>query len=86
MLILSKIRSVASGAWGYLAAAGAAVAAIFIAYQKGRKGKEYEQRAMNEAAAREYERAGSEALVGGLENERKIADEKIDPTNRDHFS
>ncbi len=35
---------------------------------------------------REYEQAGSEAIVDALEREQEIRDEKPDPGPRDHFS
>ena len=72
--------------WGYIAAAGALVAAIFIAYFKGSQAKANEIKAETEEAAREYQNAGSEALIGGLEDEQKVKNEKVDTDKRDHFS
>jgi len=63
------------------------IAAIFTAFFKGGQSKANEIKAETEEAAREYQSAGSDALIGGLENEAKVKDEKIDPDNpRDHFS
>lgn len=39
-----------------------------------------------EEAAREYQNGGSEALIGGLENEAKVRNEKTDTNIVDHFN
>ena len=36
-------------------------------------------------AAREYEQAGSEAMVSGLEKEQEVEHETVDASRRDYF-
>lgn len=70
----------------WLAAAGAFAVAVMYALQQKAKAQSAEQRADMAEAAREYENAGSEAMVTGLHNEHKVRNEKADPDKRDHFS
>jgi len=70
----------------FLAGAIAVIVAIFTAYRSGSKSKQNEIKAQAEEAAREYENAGSEAMIGGLQNELKVTNEDIDNLNRNHFS
>ena len=72
--------------WAMLGAIGGVILALFASFRAGAKGKANEIKAQQEQAAREYEKAGSEALIGGLENEQKVKDEEVDTTKRDHFS
>ena len=72
--------------WAILGAIGGVILAIFSAFRAGSKSKTHEIKAQQEEAAREYEKAGSEALIGGLEKERQAKDEEVDTTKRDHFS
>ena len=49
------------------------------------KAKANEIKAEAEAEAREYEKAGSDALIGGLQREHKEVDKPIDVKNRTDF-
>jgi gas vesicle protein len=62
------------------------IAALFTAFAKGASSAENKIKAKQERAAREYENAGSEALIGGLENEQKAKTEPVDTNKRDHFN
>lgn len=69
-----------------LAAIVGTVIALFMAFRKGEKSATNEIKAESEEAAREYERAGSEALIGGLKREQEKTNEAIDTDKRDHFN
>ena len=62
------------------------IATIFAAFYKGGQSAKNKIKAESEQAAREYERAGSEALIGGLKREQEAKTAKIDTDKRDHFS
>ena len=72
--------------WAMLGIVMGAIAAIFGAFFAGSKSKANEIKAETEEAAREYQNAGSEALIGGLEDEQKVKNEQVDTDKRDHFS
>ena len=61
-----------------------AIIAVFTAFIAGGRSKENEIKAEAEAIAREYENAGSDAIIGGLEKERGVRSEKVDSTTRDY--
>jgi ABC-type sugar transport system substrate-binding protein len=78
--MLAKIKFIIAGA------AGIALA-LFAAFRSGGKSKVNKIKAEAEETAREYENAGSEAMIGGLEKEAQVKNEKvIDIVKRDHFS
>ena len=62
------------------------IAAIFTAWFKGGQFKENEIKAKSEETAREYQQAGSEAIIGGIEKENQVRNEKVDTDSRSHFS
>ena len=77
----------------WLAVAGVIAIAVLVGLWKSAVAKLHSERAersdedrIREATARKVERASSEILVEGLENESRANAEIIDPTNRDHFS
>ena len=59
---------------------------IFAAFYKGWQSAKNKIKAESEETAREYERAGSETLIGGLNREQENVNEDIDTDKRDHFS
>jgi len=77
--MLTKIKLILAGAVGI-------ALALFAAFRSGGKSKINEIKAEAEETAREYENAGSEAMIGGLNKEAAVQDETIDTTKRDHFS
>ena len=74
---------------GKIYAAMAFVGGLILAFLKifsmGQTSATNKIKAESEEAAREYERAGSEALIGGLNREQEKADEDIDTVNRTDF-
>jgi|GEM_PF-4112337 len=58
---------------------------IWKAFTSGQKSKDSEIKAETEEAARDYQNAGSEALIGGLEQEQKVQNEKVTDTASNHF-
>ncbi len=56
-----------------------------FAYFAGQKSATNKLKAEAEETAREYERAGSEALIGGLEREQKLRDKGVDTSQKDPF-
>ena len=63
----------------------AAFITVFLAYREGGKSKQNEIKAMAEEVAREYESAGSEALIGGISKEELVKNEAVNNTKRNHF-
>ena len=63
----------------------ATIVAVFAIFRKGEKSATTKIKAQAEEAAREYEQAGSEAMIGGLERESEALKKPIDTTRRDHF-
>ncbi|WP_372743282.1 hypothetical protein [Neptunomonas sp.] len=72
--------------WAFLAAIGGILLGVLKVFSLGQKSAENKIKAQQEEAAREYENAGSEAMISGLEKERKAKDDKVDTAKRDHFS
>ena len=72
------IKSISSKLWAALTAAFFLVGALITAYLKGGKARANEIKAETEEAAREYQNAGSEALIKGLEKESQVKHEKVD--------
>ena len=65
---------------------GGILLVILTAFKKGEKLKAAEIKAETEEVAREYERAGSEAMVAGLNKEKEVQNEVINPDDsRNHF-
>ena len=56
----------------------AGIVTVFFAYFKGGQAAKNKIKAETEAEAREYERAGYDALIGGLEKEKKISDRPVE--------
>ena len=71
---------------GYLAAAASLLAVVFYALFQKKRADEASAALEREETAREYQQAGSEALIGGLKREEEAKHEKIDTVKRDHFS
>ena len=77
--MLTKIKA-------YITAAASVAAVIFYALFQRQKAARAEEKAEREEAVREYQQAGYEALVGGLKNEERAKNEKVNTARRDHFS
>lgn len=77
--MLAKIKKIGATVGGFL------IIGLYALFQRELK-KSAEERLEAEETAREYEKAGSEALVSGLKREQKKSNESIDTDKRDHFS
>lgn len=71
--------------YAILSGIGIAILAIFTAFSKGRKSATTEIKAETEAKARETEKLGMDAMIGGLNREQEVKDEIIDVDDRNHF-
>ena len=70
----------------YIAAGASILAVVFYAMFQKKRADRAAEALEREEAAREYEQAGSEALIGGLTREERAKNEKVDTVKRDHFS
>ena len=71
--------------YAVMAFVGGLILAFLKIFSMGKTSAANKIKAETEEAAREYERAGSEALIGGLKREQEKADEDIDTVNRTDF-
>lgn len=72
--------------YAILAAAGAIVIAIFVAFQKGAAAGRDKVKAKFSKAAVEQQSKTTKVMVDGLTKEQEVRDAKIDTTKRDHFT
>ena len=64
----------------------AVISAVFWGLLQREKKEQAQGKVEREETAREYENAGSEALINGLEKEQQVNNETIDTSKRDHFN
>ena len=72
--------------WAFLALVGGVLLGVLKVFSLGKKSATNEIKAKQEAKARETEKLGAEAMVGGLEKERGARNAPVDTDKRDHFS
>ena len=72
--------------YAMMAFVGGLILALLKIFSMGKTSATNKIKAESEEAAREYERAGSEALIGGLNREQEKTNEAIDTDKRDHFN
>jgi len=61
------------------------IASIFLAFFKGSQSATYKIKAKLEESARKHERTASDALIDGLQKEKKAVEQPIDYVKRDEF-
>jgi len=71
--------------YAFISLVGLVLFAGWNAFRAGQLSKANQIKAEAEEAAREYQNAGSEALIGGLDKELKVRNEKHNDTADNHF-
>ena len=65
---------------------GGLILAFLKIFSMGKTSAANEIKAETEEAAREYENAGAEAYINGIENEAEVRNEKVTTSAVDHFT
>jgi len=84
-MITGILKSIGSKIWALLALAGMIVFGYLKVTVDAKKSARNKIKAEAEETAREYENAGSEAMISGLKKEAKVRNETINTSNRSHF-
>ena len=72
--------------YAILGVIGAAILAIFVAFQKGAAaGRDKVKAKFSKAAVKQQSKA-TDAMVEGLTKEQEVRNAKVDTTKRDHFT
>lgn len=72
--------------YAILGAIGAAILAIFVAFQKGATAGRDKVRAKISGVAMKQKDKATDALIKGLTKEQEVRNAKVDTTKRDHFT
>ena len=72
--------------YAMMAFVGGLILAFLKIFSMGKTSATNEIKAETEETAREYENAGADAYIGGMENEAEVKSEKVNTSAVDHFT